>query len=310
MRITLVHHTRLPVQGYGGTERVVVALARGLASLGHEITLVAPPGTQVPEARLVPIETSRFRDVRFDLREAIPAGAEIVHGFFPLRLPSGIPWVWTLEGTTRNGATRPGNTIYVSADHAARHGSASFVYNGLDPAEFEFRATKGDYDLFLGRLHHSKGFQWAISAARATARSLVVAGGWRPILSRYVRFAGTVDGAEKRELLAGARVLWMPALWDEPFGLTLIEALWSGTPVLATRRGALPEILSEAVAEFGSSVDELVARLPAATAKDPAACRARAEHYFGHLRMAEQYVRFYRAYLTEGVLPAGVRTDA
>ena len=192
----------------------------------------------------------------------------------------------------------------MSADHAARHDATSFVYNGLDPADFEFREQKGDYDLFLGRLHNSKGYQWAIAGARTARRSLVVAGGWRPSLSRQLRFAGLVDGAEKRELLAGARLLWMPALWDEPFGLTLIEALWSGTPVLGTRRGALPEVLSPAVAEFGDNPDELVARLPAMATKEPAACRARAERYFSHRRMAEEYVRLYREYLATGILPA------
>ncbi len=309
MRIALVHHSRLPVRGYGGTERVVVALIRGLALLGHEVILIAPPGTKVPEAGLVAVEAARLTDPRFDLTPLVPANVDMVHAFFPLRAALTLPWVWTLEGTTRPGHTRPRNTIFVSADHAARHDATSFVYNGLDPADFEFREQKGDYDLFLGRLHNSKGYQWAIAGARTARRSLVVAGGWRPSLSRQLRFAGLVDGAEKRELLAGARLLWMPALWDEPFGLTLIEALWSGTPVLGTRRGALPEVLSPAVAEFGDNPDELVARLPAMATKDPAACRARAERYFSHRRMAEEYVRLYREYLATGILPPGIRAE-
>lgn len=309
MRVTLVHHTRLPVRGYGGTERVVVALARGLDALGHEVSLIAPPGTEVIGASVLPVPADRLRSPAYDLSATVPGHTDIVHAFFPLRRPPSRPWLWTLEGTTPAGVTRPPNTIYVSADHAARHGSRAFVYNGLDPADFEFRATKGDYDLFLARLHPSKGFQWAIAGAKAARRTLIVAGGWRPSLSRYVKFAGTVDGAEKRELLAGARVFWMPALWDEPFGLTLIEALFSGTPVLATRRGALPEVLSPSVAEFGESIEALVSRLPAAETKDPAVCRARAETYFSHIRMAEEYVRFYSEYLRSGRLPEGVRSE-
>jgi glycosyltransferase involved in cell wall biosynthesis len=308
MRITLVHHTKLPIRGYGGTERVVVALARGLAQLGHEVSLIAPPGTDVPEAAIVPVPADRLNSATHDLTPHIPDRTEIVHAFFPLKRPPACPWVWTLEGTTPEGVVRPANTIYVSEDHAARHGSRSFVYNGLDPMEFEFRSHKGDYDLFLGRLHPSKGFQWAITGAKTARRSLVVAGGWRPSLSRYVRFAGMVDGAEKRDLLAGARLLWMPAQWDEPFGLTLIEALFSGTPVLGTTRGALPEVLSPTVSELGDSVEALIARLPAVEAKDPYACRARAERYFTHRRMGEEYLRFYGAYLASGVLPEGVRS--
>ena len=309
MRVTLVHHARLPVKGYGGTERVIVALARGLAALGHEVTLLAPTGTRLAEARVVPVERARFGDPGFDPSPLAPPGTDILHAFYPLRTAPALPWVWTLEGSTPSGVARPPNTIYVSGSHAAQHGSASFVYNGLDPADYVFRASKGDYDLFLGRLHSSKGWQLAVEGAKLAQRRLIVAGGWRPSLSRFVRFAGEVDGKEKAELLAGARLLWMPAQWEEPFGLTLIEALWSGTPVLGTRRGALPEVLSPAVAEFGDSVEQLVARLPAMARKDPAACRARAERYFSHLVMAAEYVRFYRHYLEAGGLPEGVRSE-
>lgn len=309
MRVTLVHHTRLPVKGYGGTERVVVALARGLSALGHDVTVIAPTGTRIPEARVVPVERARFGDASFDLTPLAPPGTDILHAFYPPRATPSLPWVWTLEGSTAAGVIRPPNTIYVSDSHAARHGSRSFVYNGLDPADYLFRAAKDDYDLFLGRLHSSKGWQLAVEGAKAAQRRLVVAGGWRPSLSRLLRFVGEVDGQEKAELLAGARLLWMPAQWDEPFGLTLIEALWSGTPVLGTRRGSLPEVLSPAVAEFGDSVEQLVSRLPEMARKDPAACRARAERYFSHTVMAEEYVRFYRHYLEAGVLPEGRRTE-
>ncbi|MDH4130891.1 MAG: glycosyltransferase [Gemmatimonadota bacterium] len=309
MRVTLLHHTQLPVKGYGGTERVVVALARGLAELGHRVTLIAPTGTAVSGADVVPLPARAIRDAAFDPTPFVPAGTDILHAFFPLASRPALPWVWTLEGTTRTGVVRPANTIYVSRDHAARHGSASFVYNGLDPADLHYRDSKDDYDLFLGRLHQSKGYHWAIEGARAAGRRLIVAGGWRPTLSRQVRFVGEVHGERKAELLAGARLLWMPALWDEPFGLTLIEALWSGTPVLATRRGALPEVLGPEVAEFGDTVEQLVARLPAMAGKDPAACRARAERYFSHLRMAGEYLRCYRAYLDRGLLPEGAATD-
>ncbi|HWA15324.1 MAG TPA: glycosyltransferase, partial [Gemmatimonadales bacterium] len=243
MHVTLVHHTRLPVKGYGGSERVAVALVRGLVALGHRVTLIAPPGTRVPDTTLVPVPAGKLRDGATDLSGFVPADSDIVHAHFPMGAVRQ-PWVWTLHGTTPAGVTRPSNTIYLSADHAGRHGSASFIYNGLDPADFTFRETKDDYDLFLGRLHSSKGWQLAVQGARMAGRSLVVAGGWRPTLARSLRYAGEVDGEAKADLLAGARLLWMPAQWDEPFGLTLIEALFSGTPVLGTPRGALPEVLS------------------------------------------------------------------
>jgi glycosyltransferase involved in cell wall biosynthesis len=117
-------------------------------------------------------------------------------------------------------------------------------------------------------------------------------------------YIGSVDGAEKRRLLAGARLLWMPALWEEPFGLTLIEAMFSGTPVLGTRRGALPEIVTPEVGELGDTLEDLIELAPRAERKDPDACRARALSHFSHLVMAEYYVACYAKYLATGRLEA------
>jgi glycosyltransferase involved in cell wall biosynthesis len=121
-----------------------------------------------------------------------------------------------------------------------------------------------------------------------------VAGGWRPVVSRWVRFVGSVDGRPKAEALAGARLLWSPVQWDEPFGLTTIEALASGTPVLGTRRGALPEIVTPEVGALGDTLDELLELIPQVERCDPEACRARAERYFHYRVMAEAYLALYR----------------
>jgi glycosyltransferase involved in cell wall biosynthesis len=99
----------------------------------------------------------------------------------------------------------------------------------------------------------------------------------------------------------------MPALWDEPFGLTLVEAMLSGTPVLGTRRGALPEVVSPDVGALGDTLDELVVLRSSVEQCDPYACRRRAEHWFSHTTMAEEYVRMYRHYLTATQLPEGRR---
>jgi glycosyltransferase involved in cell wall biosynthesis len=301
MHIVQIHHTRLPVAGYGGQERVVVWLARGLAELGHKVTVVAPAGTKIPEASVIPV---RFKP-GLNIAAITPCDADILHYHFPVSYSPGLPSVWTLHGNLKPGEVVPPTTICVSANHAERHGGTAYVHNGIDPAEFVYRANKSDYDLFLGRLHSVKGYQLAIEGARRTRRKLVVAGGWRPSLSRWVQFVGSVDGAAKAEWLAGARLLWMPAQWDEPCGLTLLEALMSGTPLLGTHRGALPEIISEDVGGMGDTLDELVDLIPAVTRKDPEACRARAIRCFSHLVMAEEYLRLYRQFLATGTLPAG-----
>ncbi len=308
MHVALVAHYRLPVTGYGGTQRVVVALVRGLAALGHRVTLLAAPGTRVPEASVVEVSPAVLTAPTVDLADLLPPGVDILHAHFqPKRIPSHA-FVRTLHGNLRPGAPVPPNNIFLSRDHARRFGSDVFVYNGLDPADFLFGATKGDYDLFLGRLHTAKGYRWAIEGARRTGRRLLIAGGWRPSLRRRIRYVGTVDGRKKAELLAGARCLWMPALWDEPFGLTTIEALFSGTPVLGTRRGALPEVIAPDVGALCDTLEEMIAAAETIHTRSPEACRAHAERYFTHLAMAEEYVRMYRSLLDTGRLPPGRAT--
>src|SRR2546428_670770 len=174
------------------------------------------PPTQACRAR---------RGSRFPAKSWLPASAliayvprdvEVVHAHYPIgRPPDGWPFLQTLHGNLRAGEQRAPNTVFLSRDHARRHGATCFVYNGLDPAGFQFQQQKEDYDLFIGRLHSAKGYRWAIEAAKRTGQRLVIAGSWRPSLRRKIRYVGTVDSDRKRALLAGARCLWMPALWDE-----------------------------------------------------------------------------------------------
>lgn len=309
MHIAVISHHRLPVKGYGGTERIVVALVRGLAELGHRVTLIAQPGSRLAEATVIAAPHARLRDPAGRLAALIPPDAEVVHAHFPVRrLPEGPPFLQTLYGNLKAGEPVPPHTVCLSKNHATRSGAATFVYGGLDPAEFTFRAAKHDYDFFIGRLHRAKGYHWAIEGAKRTRRRLLVAGGWRPSFSPGIRFVGEVDGEKKQQLLAGARCLWMPALWDEPFGLTTIEALFSGTPVLATRRGALPEVVTPAVGALCDTLEEMIEASRTIGTRDPAACRAHAERYFTHRVMAEAYVRVYRHLCETGELPEGRAT--
>jgi glycosyltransferase involved in cell wall biosynthesis len=301
MRVALLYHGRLPVAGYGGTERVVVWLARGLAELGHEVTLLAAPGSAVPEARLVAVDPRAAESIHFDVRPHLPPGLDVLHAHRPLD-PAGLPTLWTLHGTATR-AHYPPNMVALSADHARRSGAAAWVHNGLDPADYRFEPRKEGFDLFLGRLQSAKGWRWAVAGARRAGRPLVIAGGWRPVLRRGVRMAGRVGGEQKRELLARAACLWMPAQWDEPFGLTLIEALASGTPVLGTRRGALPEIVAPDTGALGDTLDELVAlRGSTIPAIDPERCRAQVLARFTHRLMAERYVELYRRVMATGAV--------
>ena len=293
MNVALLHHRRLPVRGYGGTERVVEWLARGLAELGHQVTLIAPEGSRLPEARHVPVSLRELTNPDLDPKPLLPAGIDVLHAHRPLLPAEGLPLVWTMHGVPTGGAYPP-NMVCLSADHARHCGTSVFVHNGLDVRDYRFEARKRGFDLFLGRLHSAKGWQWAVRGARATGRRIVVAGGWRPVLRPGVRVVGRVEGARKRDLLAEAACLWMPARWDEPFGLTLIEAMASGTPVLGTRRGALPEIVTPDVGALGDTLEELIALRPGIADVAPEACRARVEERFTHRHMAAGYVEVYR----------------
>ena len=306
MHVAVASHHRLPVAGYGGTQRVVVALVRGLAALGHRVTLLAPPGTRVAEASaLVELVPKRLRDPALDLTPFVPKDADIIHVHFPVLKAPKQPYVQTLHGNLKKGEKVLPHTIFLSRDHARRHGSTTWVYNGLDPADYFFRKRKENWDLFLGRLHSTKGYHWAIEAAKKSGRQLIIAGGWRPSFTGAIKYVGEVDGKRKAALLARARCLWNAAQWNEPFGLPTIEALLSGTPVLGTRRGAMPEIVTPEVGALGDTLDELMDLAEHIGDHAPEACRAHAERWFTHTVMAQEYVRMYEGAIKRGALPPG-----
>jgi glycosyltransferase involved in cell wall biosynthesis len=303
MHVALFFPDRLPVRGYGGTQRAIVNLARGLAELGVRTTLLAGPGTAVPEAALVPVDVEDARGPAFDIGPLLPSDVDLLCAFSPLHVAPRLPWIWRLAGNRKPGDICPPNTLFVSGDHARRHGGSCFIYNGVDPRDYRFQPSKADFDLFLGRLHRAKGYRWAVEGARRSRRQLIVAGGWRPSLSRFVRYVGTVGGERRMALLSGARCLWMPALWDEPCANVLLEAMMTGTPILGTHRGCLPEIVTSDVGALGDSVEELAALAPEVERIDPAACRARAERHFSHLAMARGYFQVFQHLLRTGRLP-------
>jgi len=309
MHIVQFHHVRLPVPKYGGAERIVVWLCQGLIELGHQVTLLAPKGSHVAGVRVVEVSPEAVLTPQFELRRYVSEPVDLMHFHCTLRHPpAGVPSVWTLHGNLSGGQRADDRTICVSQDHARRHGTDAFVRNGVRLDEYEFRVQKDDYDLFLARLHSVKGWRVAIAAAKRCRVRLVLAGGWRPSLSRFVKFVGEVGGTRKRDLLAGARCLWMPVLWDDPCPVNVLEALASGTPIIGSPRGSLPELLSAETGGLGATLDELVELRRRLARWDPHACRARAERYFSHLVMTQEYLRMYRGLLETGRLPPGRST--
>jgi glycosyltransferase involved in cell wall biosynthesis len=207
-----------------------------------------------------------------------------------------------------------GDTVSLVAISAAQRRAApdlawrGTVHNAVDVASFPFRADKEEMVLFLGRLHPDKGVHLAIDAARGAGLPIVVAGKCtepveleyfrtyiEPRLGPDVTIFGPADAAAKRDLLARAAALVFPILWEEPFGMVMIEAMACGTPVVALRRGAVPEVVVDGVT--GVLCDdpaELTAAITVARDLSPAACRAHVENCFDAASMVGGYEAVYR----------------
>ena len=284
-------------------------LAKGLVELGHEVTVAALAGSQLPPGvRLLPVAQEQVSDR--DLLPRLPGGLDVIHFMAPpaadtwARLPC--PGLLTVHGNGKPGETFPPNTVFLSADHARRHGREAYVHNGLDPAEYLFAPEgKGDALLFLSKTSwRVKNVRGAIALAGRAGAKLWVAGGhrpWGPRLKLTLRsgskWLGPVGGVRKAWLLSRARALIFPVLWPEPFGLVVVEALVSGTPVLAPPIGSLPELIDPSVGALIPLTDEngwIQALRDTSSRRFPAeACRDWALRKFHYLGMARTYVRAY-----------------
>ncbi|TCD48926.1 glycosyltransferase [Chlorobium sp. N1] len=303
MKICIVNDTRLPTKKYGGTERLIAWLIMEYLKLGHAVFLVAPSGTDVPGVQCIPANS------REDALRAIPSDVDVVHfNSWPPTDDFDRPWLYTLHGVGV-GHQLPRNTVCISRNHARQHGRKVFVYNGVNPAEFHFRDRKQDYLLFFSLIRRrAKGAERAIRLARRYGHRTVFAGGTRLDLLKGggflesfrpgLKFVGKVAGEEKAELFSNAQALLFPISWEEPFGLVLVESLLSGTPVVATPRGAVPEIVTPEVGALFSTDEEFPEALERATACSPSDCRDWAMANFSSAVCARNYLTLYERLLS------------
>ena len=297
LRIGLYFDGPLPVRRYGGTERVIVWLARGLRELGHDPLILAREGTrlgELPVHELSPSTIRRMAQVSdFRLDPSIPDGIDVIHFHSATAGSLELPHLTTIHGNARPGRFGADH-VFVSRDHMVRMWGRHFVHNGIDPADYEFRTNKSTDLLFLGLASRRvKGVDRAIRIARKADRRLCIAGGWRPSLDRRIHWAGMVDNERKRELLSEACALLNPIRWLEPFGLVVVEALVSGTPVIASPLGAMNELVTPqvgALCEDDASFLEAIERIGEWS---PDACRQRVLDHFTHTIMAQNYLRLY-----------------
>ena len=315
MNVLLFHPALLPPKDYGGTERVVLWLAKGLIERGHRVWVGCGSGSQL-SAPIEAIEFAPGEASAWHLLKRLPKNVDVVHFMSPPeagvieQLPCA--HVVTIHGQGKVGEVFPKNSIFISRNHAQRNKSTVFVYNGLDPTEYQFnpRADRSGF-LFLSKTSWSvKNLKGAIRYASRANASLLIAGGNGPfsqrlktVFSPRIQWAGTVNGKRKAELLADARALVFPVTWPEPFGLVVIEALVSGTPVLANARGSLPELVTPDVGAILTSDDAWVEKLKEKEWKwSPEACRDRVFEKFHYSKMAESYESFYKKAITGAVL--------
>ena len=303
MKILLVHQgLSVPVHSYGGTERVIWDLAKGLVALGHEVTFLVPEGSVCDFAQVIGIDPAR------DILSQIPRQAfDIVHAQFKFDEEPDFPYLVTEHGNTKSPVPLNLNTVFISKNHADRYGSEAFVYNGLDWSSY------GPVDWAMPRRHHHflgkgswpvKNLKGAIQVARQAGVELAVMGGTRLNLSRTFRFTpwrsihfhGMVGGALKFRLLNESRGMIFPVRWHEPFGLAVIESLYFGNPVFATPYGALPEIVLSDHGYLSDSVSDL-AMAVREKKFDPRECHQRAVSMFNHVAMAKGYLEKYQRVL-------------
>ena len=333
MRVALVAPPWLPVPppAYGGTEAVVDTLARGLAAAGHDVLLVTTGDSTCPVERSWVFERARSEvmgSVVVELRHLLHAyaavdGADIIHDhtvagpvyaerYSPHRVltTSHGPFSDEMKALYYSmGGRVP--IVAISRHQASTAGAvpiARVIHHGLEETRYPVGDGSGGYLLFLGRMSPTKGTRQAIDVARRAGMPLVIAAKMReqlerdyfesaikPLLGADVTYAGEVGGATKLALIGGAAALVNPLSWDEPFGLCMIEAMACGTPVIATPRGAAPEIVDDGhtgflcsdVAQMGAAVDRL-------GAIDRAACRAAVETRFSARRMVADHVELYQ----------------
>jgi len=250
VKITFYHHVPLPVKKYGGTERILFWHMKELSRLGHDVTLLGHPDSEVEKygIKLIPLEGEYLRD---RWQEKIPSETDIVHLQYTPSFEIEKPLIVTVHGNGQPGEVFYKNSVFVSNSHAKNHNSNTFVWNALDFTEYPEPAnikSKGrDNLLFLAKASwRVKNLKDCKSVAKKTKKHLHIIGGKTFSLSRYIHNHGFVGGDEKLNIIRKCDALVFPVRWNEPFGLAMTESMSQGLPVFGSTNGSLPEVIGEA----------------------------------------------------------------
>jgi glycosyltransferase involved in cell wall biosynthesis len=320
---------RVPPRHYGPWEQFSSLLTEGLVKRGLDVTLFATADS-VTSARLAAVAPTGYsEDPTLDPKvwEALhianlferAAEFDLIHNsfdFLPLTFTRLVetPVVTTIHGFASDATLAPyvayaDRVSYVAISEADRHPALEYVatiHHGIDFSQFEFNPEPDDYLLFFGRIHPDKGVAEAIEVARATGIPLVIAGiiqdqGYfdrevaRHVDDRAVRYIGSVGPAERSRILGGATALLHLINFDEPFGFSVVESMACGTPVIASPRGSMPEIVSDGINGFlVETLDDATGAVEAVGSLDRRKVRDSVENRFTVERMVDRYIKVYR----------------
>lgn len=323
---------RTPPRHYGPWEQVTSLLTEALVARGVDVTLFATRDS-ITTARLdavCPVPYSEDPAIDAKVWEMLhvahvfeQAGRfDLIHNqadFVPLAFSRLVatPVVTTIHGFSSERILPvykqyEAGVHYVAISESDRHASlryAATIHHGIPLDDFPFDPLGGDDLLFFGRIHPDKGAAEAIAAAHRAGRKLTIAGIVQdsnyfdeqvaPALNDgSVTYLGPVGGTLRAKTLGSARALLHLINFDEPFGLSVVEALACGTPVIARNRGSMPELIEHGVTGFlVDSLDDAVEAIDRIEEIDRAACRAAVSARFTVDRMADRYLDLYRLIL-------------
>jgi glycosyltransferase involved in cell wall biosynthesis len=326
----------IPPKLYGGTERVVFWLVEELVQQGHDVTLFAS-GDSRTSAKLVPVvpEALRLAGIRDHTASTLVMLDEvrrrtnefdIIHFHmdllqFPLFKDSFAKCITTLHGRLDLRDFHPiyqafPNMPLVSISDDQRRPMppvnwVSTIHHGLPPQLFRFSRHSGDYLAFLGRISPEKRPDRAVAIAKKSGMPLKIAAKVDAVDREYftreieplldhplVEFIGEIDDSKKSDFLSGALALLFPIDWPEPFGLVMIEAMATGTPVIAWGQGSVPEVIADGVSGMiVSSLEEAVEAVEQARRMDRKMVRESFEARFTVSRMAGDYIEAFETLL-------------
>ena len=327
-------YERIPPARYGGTERVVSYLVEELVRRGHDVTLFATSDSET-SAKLVGIcpeglngaprlaDPLAFHFLQLGLVFQRTHDFDLIHSHCDFRaVPFASLITVPLVSTSHNRldspeahaliTTYPESIISVLSVSQKRQLPAGrclgVTYNGIPVDEFPFEPSPGQYLAFVGRMSPEKGPLEAIEVAEQSGIPLKLAGRinqWereyfdtylRPrIRPPFIEFVGELAEQEKRDFLGQAKALLFPIQWPEPFGLTVVEAMATGTPVLAFPNGAMPEIVTPGVSGFlCPDVDAMVRRVNDLDQLNRQACRDWVAQNFSVRAMVDRYEAVYQ----------------